>query len=67
MPENIFYVDFRQKECTNIIKSIHGSSLSPHPPFHPLILEGDLKISDQKNWGGGGGGDLSKKSNLGGS
>ena len=22
MPENIFYVDFRQKECTNIIKSI---------------------------------------------
>ena len=67
MPENIFYVDFRQKECTNIIKSIHGSSLSPHPPpLHPLILEGDLKISDQKNWGGGGG-DLSKKSNLGGS
>ena len=22
MPENIFYVDFRKKECTNIIKSI---------------------------------------------
>ena len=22
MPENIFYVDFRQKECTNIIKGM---------------------------------------------
>ena len=22
MPENVFYVDFMQKECTNIIKSI---------------------------------------------
>ena len=28
----------------------------------PLILGGDLKISDQNNWGGG---DLSKKLNLG--
>ena len=22
MPENIFYVDFKKRECTNIIKSI---------------------------------------------
>ena len=22
MPENIFYVDFKQKQCTNIIKSL---------------------------------------------
>ena len=37
----------------------HGTS--PPPPFLPLlILEGDLKISDQTNWGGG----LSKKINL---
>ena len=28
----------------------------------PLILEGDLKISGQNNWGGGG--NLSKKLNL---
>ena len=32
----------------------------------PLILGGHLKISDQNNWGGGGG-DLSKKLNLEGS
>ena len=31
------------------------------PPL--LILGGDLKVSDQNNWGGG---DLSKKLNLGG-
>ena len=31
----------------------------------PLILGGDLKISDQNNWEEGG--DLSKKLNLGGS
>ena len=29
------------------------------PPPPPLILEGDLKISDQNNWG-----ELSKKLNL---
>ena len=36
----------------------------------PLILGGggpkNFKISDQNNWGGGDGGDLSKKLNLGG-
>ena len=32
----------------------------------PLILGGDLKTSDQNNWEEGGG-DLSKKLNLGGS
>ena len=40
--------------CTiNEDHMMHGSS--------PLILRGDLKISDQNNWG-----DLSKKLNLGG-
>ena len=29
-----------------------------------LILGGDLKISGQNNWGGGAGGNLSKKLNL---
>ena len=31
-----------------------------------MVAGGDLKISDQNNWGGGRGGDLSKKLNLGG-
>ena len=36
------------------MKLFHGSS-------HPLILVGDLKISDQNNWGERGGGEPEQK------
>ena len=38
-------------ETLYIIHYEHGSSSPPPPP--PPILGGDLKISDQNNWGGG--------------
>ena len=38
----------------NKSKALHGSSYPPFPP-PPPILGGDLKISDQNYWGGGGG------------
>ena len=52
------FIKITRNNCKKETKkqAFHGSS-------HPLISGGDLKISDQNNWRGGG---LSKKLNLGG-
>ena len=49
-------------ETLYIIHYEHGSS----SPLPPPILGGDLKISDQNNWGGGGGGGWAKNKIWGG-
>ena len=46
---------------TNLLFGVDIDMVAAPPP--PLILGGDLKISDQNNWGEG---NLSKKLNLGG-